>query len=105
MENLRLSVLWWILGAKRSLWPTPMILKTKSPKNMNPPNGGAYFKPITRLLCRGGDEQIGVKVQFTGVRMVVFHFLVLPSRTCPRTLSRIYLLIWFWGTHGVTNIV
>ena len=37
--------------------------------------------------------------------MVVFHFLVLPSMACPRTLSRIYLGIWFWGTHGIKNIV
>ena len=37
--------------------------------------------------------------------MVGFHFLVLPNMACPRTLSRIYLGIWFWGTHGVMNIV
>ena len=37
--------------------------------------------------------------------MVVFHFLVLPNMACPHTLSRIYLGIWFWGTHGVMNIV
>ena len=67
MENLRLSVFWWILGAKRSLWQTPMFLETKSPKIMNLPNGGAYSKPILRRLCRGGDEQIDVKIQFTGV--------------------------------------
>ena len=34
---------------------------------MNPPNGGAYPKQIMRRLCRGGDEQIDVKIQFTGV--------------------------------------
>ena len=67
MENARPSVFWWILGAKRSLWLTPMFLETNSPKNMNPPNGGAYSKPIMRRLCRGGDEQIDVKIQFTGV--------------------------------------
>ena len=68
MEDLRLSVFWWILGAKRSLWPTPMFSETKSPKNMNPPNGGAYSKPITTRLCRGGGgEEIDVKIQFTGV--------------------------------------
>ena len=67
MENSKPSVFWWILGAKRSLWPTPMFLQTNSPKNMNPPNGGAYSKPIMRRLCRGGDEQIDVKIQFTGV--------------------------------------
>ena len=67
MENLRLSVFWWILGAKRSLWPTRMFLETKSPKNMNPLNGGAYSKPKTRHLCRGGDEQIDIKINFTGV--------------------------------------
>ena len=67
MDNSRPSVFWWILGAKRSLGPTPMFLETNSPKNMNPPNGGAYSKPIMRRLCRGGDEQIDVKIQFTGV--------------------------------------
>ena len=68
MENLRLSVFWWILGAQQSLWPTPTFLDTKSPKTMNPPNGGAYSKPTMRRLCGGGgDEQINVKIQFTGV--------------------------------------
>ena len=56
MENSRPSVFWWILGAKRSLWPTPMFLETNSPKHMNPPNGGAYSKPIMRRLCRGGGR-------------------------------------------------
>ena len=72
-----------------------------------------YESPQRRRLLQadnetplpGGDEQIDVKIQFTGLWMVVFHFLVLPSMACPRTLSRIYLGIWFWGTHGVTNIV
>ena len=68
MEKSRPSVFWWILGAKRALWPTPIFLETKSPKNMTPPNGGAYSKPIRRRLCRGaGDEQIDVKIQVTGV--------------------------------------
>ena len=67
MGNLRLSVFLWPLGAKRSLWPTPMFSETKSPKIMNPPNRGAYSKLITRRLCRGGDEQIDVKSQFMGV--------------------------------------
>ena len=40
-----------------------------------------------------------------GLWMVVFHFLVLLNMACPHTLSRIYLGIWFWGTHGVANIV
>ena len=37
--------------------------------------------------------------------MVVFHFLVLLHMLCSHTLSRIYLGIWFRGTHGVMNIV
>ena len=57
MEDLRVSVFWLILGAKRSLWPTPMFLETKSPNKMNPPNGGAYSKPITRRLYRGGTSK------------------------------------------------
>ena len=52
--SLTYSVFWWISAAKRSLWPTPMFLETKSLKNMNQPNGGAYSKPIRRRLCRGG---------------------------------------------------
>ena len=91
MENARPSVFWWILGAKRSLWPTPMFLETNSPKNMNPPNGGAYSKPIMRRLCRGGTSKYMSKFNLRGLWMVVFHFLVLPSMACPRTLSRIYL--------------
>ena len=68
MENSRPSVFWWILGAKRSLWPTPMFLEINSSKNMNPPDGDAYSKPIMRRLCRGGGgEQKDVKIQFTGV--------------------------------------
>ena len=58
---------WWILGAKQLLWPTPMFLETKSPKNMNPPNRGAYSKPITRRLCRGGGEEVDVQIQFADV--------------------------------------
>ena len=67
MEHSSPSVFWCILGARRLLWPTPMFLETKSPKNMNPPNGGAYSKPTMRRPCQGGDEQIDVKIRFTGV--------------------------------------
>ena len=67
MENSRPSVFWWISAAKRSLWPTPIFLEIKCPKNMNLPDGGAYSKPPVRRLCRGGGEQIDVKIQFTGV--------------------------------------
>ena len=42
------------LGAKWSLCLTPMVLKTKSLKNITPANRGAYTKPTTRSLCRGG---------------------------------------------------
>ena len=55
------------LGCQGSLWPTPMFFETESLKNMNPPNGGAYLKPITRRLCRGGGgEQMNVKIQVYG---------------------------------------
>ena len=37
-ENIRLAVFLLILGAKRSLWPTPVFLETKSMKDMNLPN-------------------------------------------------------------------
>ena len=53
----RPSVFWWILGAKQSIWPTPMFLETNSPKSVNPPNGGAYSKPIMRRLCQGGTSK------------------------------------------------
>ena len=82
-----------------------MFLETESPKNMNAPNGGAYFKPIMRRLCQGGMSKCTSKLNLRGLWMVVFHFFVLPNLACPRTLSQIYLGIWFWGTHGVTNIV
>ena len=98
MENSRPSVFWWILGANRSLWPTPMFLKTIFPINMNPPNRGAYSKPIMRRLCRGGGTSKKMsKFDLRGLWMVVFHFLVLPSMACPRTLSRIYLEIYGFG--------
>ena len=35
----------------------------------------------------------------------MLHFLMLPNIACPYTLSLIYFDIWFWGTHGVMNIV
>ena len=79
MENSRPSVFRWILGAKRSLWPTPMFLETNSSKNMNLPNGGAYSKPIMRRLCRGGTSKWTPKFNLRGLWMVVLHFLVLPS--------------------------
>ena len=60
-------MLWWTMGAKQSLWLTPMFLEAKFLKNMNPPNGGAYSKPITRHRCCGGNEQTDVKNELTGV--------------------------------------
>ena len=87
MENLRLSVFWWILGAKRLLWQTPMFLETKSPKNMNPPNRGAYSKTISKRLCQGGTSKKTSKLNLRGLWMVVFHFLVLLNMACPHTLS------------------
>ena len=41
-----------VLGARRSLWLAPMFLLTKSPKNMKPPNRGAYSKRTTGHLCQ-----------------------------------------------------
>ena len=105
IKNLRLSVFWWNEGANRSLWPTPMFLKTQSPKNMNPPNRGAYSKPITRRLCRGETSKWTSKFSLRGSGMVVYHFLVLPNMACLQTVSPTYLGIWFWGTLGVMNIV
>ena len=58
---------WWISGAKRLLWLAPMFSETKSPKNMNLPNVGAYSKPTRRRFCRGRHEQLDVKNQFTGL--------------------------------------
>ena len=82
-----------------------MFLETKSPKNMNPPNGGAYSKLTTRCLCRGGTSKWTSKFNLRQLWMVVFHFFLFPNMACPHTLSRIYLGIWCWGTHGVRNIV
>ena len=87
MENLRLSMFLWILGAKRSLWTTPKILETKSPKNINPPNAGAYSKPLTRRFRRQGTSKRTAKFNQRGLWMVVFHFPVLPNMACPSTLS------------------
>ena len=54
-----------------------MFLETKSPKNMNPPNGGAYSKPIMRRLCGGGGGgKKTSKFNLWGSWMVVFDFLV-----------------------------
>ena len=58
---------WWILGAKRSLWPAPMFLKTKSPKNMNPPKQRRPLQADNETPLPGRDEQIDVKIQFTRV--------------------------------------
>ena len=107
MNNLSLSVFWWILGAKRSLRPRQMFLETNSPRNMNPPNRDTYSKPIIRRLCRGGGGASRYRSQLNlrGIGMVVFHFPVMPTMACPCTLSRMYFEIWFWGTRGVVNIV
>ena len=67
MENLRLSVFSWMLGAKQSLWPTPMFLETKSPKNMNPPKRRRLLKANNETPLPGGNEQIDIKIQFMGV--------------------------------------
>ena len=49
-------------------WLAPMFLETNSPKNMNPPNEGAYSKPTARRLCRGGGASNKTsKVHFTGI--------------------------------------
>ena len=63
MENLKLSVICRILGAKRSIWLTPMFSEPKPPKKMISPNRGTYSKPTTRRPCQGGDEQIDFKIR------------------------------------------
>ena len=82
------------------------FLETNSPKKTNPPHGGAYSKQIMRHLCRGGDEQIDVKIQFTGV---VDGSVSLPRvaqyGVSPYLIPNLPWGIVFWGTHGVTNIV
>ena len=95
----------WILGAKRLLWLIPMSLETKSPKNLNPHNGGAYSKPTAKHVCRGATSKQTSNSNLRGFWIVGFHFLVLPNMACPHTLSRIYLRICFWGTCGVLNIM
>ena len=67
MENARPSVFWWILGAKRSLWPTPMFLETNSPKKYESPQQRRLLQADNETPLPGGDEQIDVKIQFTGV--------------------------------------
>ena len=79
MEYFRLSVFWWIVGTKRSLWPTPMFLKTKSRKNMNSQKSAAYSKLTTRRLCRGVTSKSTSKFDLRWLWMLVFHFLLLPN--------------------------
>ena len=66
MVNVRLSVFWWILGAKRSLWLTPIVWENQSPKNMNPLRSLQAHNE-TPLPGGGGGQQMEVKIQFTGV--------------------------------------
>ena len=106
MENLRLSLFRWILGAKRSLWPTPMFLETKSPKKYESPQRRRLLPADNETpLPGGGTSKWTSKFNLRGLWIVVFHFLVLPNMACPRTLSQIYLGIWFWSIHEVMNIV
>ena len=64
-----------------------------------------YADNETPLPGGGGVSKWTLKFNLCGLWMIVFHFLVLPNMACPCTLSQNYLGIWFWGTHGVMNIV
>ena len=66
-KNSKPSVFWWILGAKRSLWPTPMFFETKSRKNESPQRGRLLQADNETPLLGGGGEQKDVKIHFTGV--------------------------------------
>ena len=44
-------------GCQAVALANPNVFGDNSPKNMNPPNGGAYSKPIMRRLCRGGTSK------------------------------------------------
>ena len=83
----------------------PNVFGVQISEKYESPNGGTYPKLTGRRLCRGGDEQIDVKLNLWRMWMVVFHLLVWPNMACPNTLSGIYLAIWFSGTQGVMNIV
>ena len=90
----------WILGAKRSLWPTPIFLEINiSEKYESPQQRRLLQADIETPLPGGGTSKKTSKLNSRGLWMVVFHFSMLPNMVCPCTLSRIYLGIWFWGTH------
>ena len=103
MQNSKLSVRWWIKGAKRSPWRNPRFSETKSLKKMNPPNGGAYFKLTMRRHCRGGDEKIDVKVQFTAVADGSVSLPRIAQYGVSAYIPKVAL--WFWGSPGVMSIV
>ena len=66
MGNLRLTVFWLILCAKRSLWPTPMFAEKISEKYESPQQR-RLLEADNETPLPGGDEQIDVKIQFKGV--------------------------------------
>ena len=84
-------------GCQAVALANPNVFGDQLSEKYESPNGGAYSKQIMRRLCQGGTSKRTSKFNLRGLWMVVFHFLVLPSMACPRTLSRIYLGIWFLG--------
>ena len=91
MENLRPYVYWWNFECQAVASANPNVFGDQ----MSQKDESAQPR---RLL------QANNKTALRGLWIIVFHFLVLPNMACPRTLSRIYLGIWFWGNHGVMNI-
>ena len=91
-------------GCEAVALANPNVFGDQISKKYESPQRRRLLQADMRRLCLGGDEQIYGQTQFTGI---VDGSVSLP-RVAQYGLSP-YLVpnlpYWFWGTHGVTNIV
>ena len=81
------------------------LWRTNLPNNCIPPMEGPTQSCQPDALAGGWKSKKMSTFNSRVLWMVLFHYLVWRNRACPHSLCGLYLGIWFWGTHGVMNIV
>ena len=87
MVNSKLSVCWWISGAKRWPWRSRRFFRDQISEKYESPQRRRLVQAENDTPLPGGGG------------------MALPSMACSHTLSRMSLGIWCWGTRAVVSIV